>query len=531
MPQLLEGDVVSEFIPDRTALNEALDAARVSGRHGPLIVPGRFSLCDSVNGNNRRYPFRVWEKNLKEGSPLVEAVKNKRSLGLLEHPKDGNVSLLSPISHLVTAVKMEGKEVSGAITLVTTSEGNKMRALIEAGYNPFVSSRGYGSVIKGPDGIDEVQDDFVCETWDLVLNPSFKTAELTPQRESLQPVTEATLKVSAQAETPENLFAKINSLVNEGRIKADSVKLINGQVVLESNPVVPAAATPAVEPISTPAAPVTPAINTRDTMDIKTIRESVQALRQIDVSKIDPRQLAEGLTKMTTLHQEAAAIQDPKMSWDVQSAHKELDALEQVWSESAKAPIATLTKLQEQQTRTFKVLREACAAGIKYRNRLAETLKSLTKKEGVLAEVSKRGNVWRERAKIAESKLKLTESRLNLSYASLDEFVRRYHEDTTKLARGMLMLEHKAKIEASPELLKRVNEATRVEHLTPIKEEITGKKQEAAAVKLDAPATVVAAAPVAPATATQVESSVRPFTVSQLMECNTRLSNATALLG
>lgn len=539
---LLEGDAVFEFIPDRTKLTEELEARSASARRGPLRIPGKFSLCDSVNGNNRRYPQKVWEKNLQAGSPLMETIAKKRSLGLLEHPKEGVVSLNSPISHLVTAVSMEGKEINGEITLLGTAEGLKMTALVEAGYNPYVSSRGYGSVIRASDGVDDVQDDFICEAWDLVASPSFKIAELQPNRESLTApvagkVTEGTTAplpavLPLTKETPEQLFSRINALVNEGKIKANSVKLVNGIVVLEGE-LLPTISIPEQTPVPT-------AIKTRDTMDIKTIRESVSALRNIDVSKLTPGRLAEGLTQMQNLHRETAGIvaQDAKMSYDGRVVDQDISDLEKAWTESAQAPAATVTKLQEQQTRTIKVLKAVCETGIKYRTKLTETIKTLTSKEKVLTEVGKRGNNWRLRALTSESKSKIREGHLSLAYASLDEFARRYHEDTTKLAKHALMLEHKAKIEADAGLLKRVNEANRVETLISIKEEITGVKApltETAPKTVPSPSSAPAPSATkvpAPAQGTvRVESFVRPFSVSQLTECTARLSQASALVG
>jgi len=157
-------------------------------------IPGRFSICDSVNGNNRRYPKKVWEKNLADGSTLRQAIAKNAAFGLLEHPGDGRISLQSPICILVTDAKLQSgadeatrkpvEEVVGEIIVVNTNEGQKLRALIEVGYNPMVSSRGFGSVVKASDGVDEVQDDYVCEGWDCVLKPSFERAELFVPREN-----------------------------------------------------------------------------------------------------------------------------------------------------------------------------------------------------------------------------------------------------------------------------------------------------------------------------------------------------------
>lgn len=490
MPRiLLEGDTF-EFIPDR----KKLDESTVSGRRLPLAIPGRFSVCDTVNGNNRIYPRPVWEKNLREGSALQAAIAKGRSIGLLEHPKDGVVTLNSPISHLVTRAGFSesGQDVEGDITLLNTPEGHKMMALIEGGYIPLVSSRGFGSVEQNEKGVDVVQDDYVCESWDLVFNPSFKVAELD---------------------------------TNAVRVHAAKVEAVDQKPTVDPKPVEKPAPKPTVEStpqeeLKQPAPPAQHVTQTPDqNMDIKTIRESASTLRNIDVSKLDPRRLAEGFTQMHALNREAAALKaaDPKLSWDVDRLHEELKQLEEAWTTAAQAPASAVTRLQDQNARTTKILRETCVLGIKYRTALSEAEKRYEHKVKVIEEVARRGNGWRERALKAESAGKLRERRLNLAYASLDEFVKRYHADTTALAKHALMLEHKAKIEADVALLKRVNEATRVTELNTIKEELT-KKPEAAKPAEAKPAAVT------------VESMVRPFTVAESVAATQRLSAASAAI-
>ncbi len=531
MPRiLLEGDTF-EFLPDRAALAESVRTGQVYKQP----IPGRFSVCDSVNGNNRRYPKRVWEKNLAPDSPLLDAITKNRSLGLLEHPKDGQVDLRSPISHVVTKAFLKENEVHGEVRLINTAEGHKMGALIEAGYNPLVSSRGYGSVVRGTDGIDEVQDDFVCESWDFVLHPSFKTAELTPQRESAPVIAPASVTNESRGIAS---FTTVNALIENGTITTATpghrmvARLVGEKVIVESTPVSAPSATPAITHHKTP------------TMDIKQIREGVSALRAIDVSKLDPKRLAEGLLKARELHTEtsAAVAQDPKLSWDGGQVHEELSQFERTACEAMTAPAATVTKLQEQQLRTFKILKETAGLGVKFKTALAEALKKATHTGKVNEELARRGNSWRKRAQVAEGKLNLSESRLNLAYASLDEFTRRYHEDTTKLARHALMLEHKAKIEADAALLKRVNEAKTVAELGTIKESITGTTAPVVtpaapgtAPVVTPPATTpVAAAAVTPAPkvesmpTVQVSSTQRKFTVSEVIASSKRLSEASA---
>src|ERR1051326_3627146 len=192
------------FIVDR-ANTKFVQESLPSGLKGTRI-PGRFSVSDSVNGNNRKYPRKVWEKNLAAGSSLQEAIARNAAFGLLEHPKDGIVTLLSPICHVVTEAKLlENGEVHGSIMILNTPEGQKLMALIDGGYNPTLSSRGFGSLVK-ENGVDVVQDDYVCEGWDSVIKPSFENAELQVPREKPQ-------ESKAAATTPASTSAALTEPV------------------------------------------------------------------------------------------------------------------------------------------------------------------------------------------------------------------------------------------------------------------------------------------------------------------------------
>ncbi len=179
----------------------------------------------------------------------------------------------------------------------------------------------------------------------------------------------------------------------------------------------------------------------------------------------------------------------------------------------------------------------------------SETIKTAGRKVEIITELAKRGNAWRVKAQKLESGLKVVTGKLDLAYESLDEFARRYHEDTTKLARHALMLEYKGKIEADAAMLKRVNEATRVENLTAIREElakpagapaappITEAKPPVAATvpPVAAPAadkTTGGGAVVPPAapSAVRVESNIRTHSVNETVAMTVRLSQASAAL-
>jgi len=471
MPRILLEDTYV-FRPDPAKLSEALSLIRESRKTFALIpIPGRFSVCDEINGNGRSYPRTVWEKNISNPkSPLQERIANRAAFGLLEHPKDGVVDLRSPISHLVTKVWLKENEVFGEITIVNTAEGLKLAALIEAGYTPHVSSRGYGSVVKNAQGVDVVQEDFVCESWDVVATPSFTTAALTVPREEARPASPATVTEAATVAKP---------AITTNLAETPSVTVSN-QVTIPT------------------------------TMDkLKSIQESVQSLRAVDPSKLEPNRFAEGLSRIQQLHRDAAAVgsEDSKLSWDVSRLHDELNAVEKSWIESMRAPIGEVAKLQEQQTRTLRVVKAIAETGLTLKKQLGETkiLAESVKKK--CEEAIKRGKGWMGRAEKAEESLATLERKFDVACTALDLLTERYHTDTTALGRRVLTLEFKPTDEA---LIKRIKEAKTAKELAAIREEIKPKETKpavtetapaAAAAPAPAAAPAAAAAPVTPAPA------------------------------
>ena len=418
----------SVFVPDSKAIKK-IQEDRAAGNRSlfPLPIPGRLSICDVVNGNNRLYPAKVWEKNLTEDSPLQKSIKSRSSFGLLEHPKDGKVDLNSPISHVLTRVWMESSEVHGEITLVDTAEGHKLSALIEVGYNPLVSSRGYGSVVANERGVDVVQEDFVCESWDVVFTPSFDKAVLQPDRE----------EASKAADKPAVRESKAQPIVEQvaAPAKADPAPL-------------------APSPSTASGAPAGKSQPTTPMPDIKSITESVGRLRAVDPTKLDPKRFAESLTQAQQLHREVAAIvaDDAKLSYDGDRLHDELNVIEKAFAEAAQAPGKEVTTLKEQQEKALRVLKNVAETGLVYKGKLAEALKENTRlKEGRQADIRRRS---------------ILERKVNVTCAALDEMARRYNEDTVALGARVLILEYSP----SEEVKKQIAAATKPAQLIPIRD-------------------------------------------------------------
>lgn len=433
--RMLLEDAFGVFQPDRKHIVfESMPSGRQCAR-----ISGRLSLCDTVNGNNRRYSRRVWEKNLKEGSPLQEAIKRNAAFGLLEHPADGQVDLRSPIAILVTkAVLTEDNGVpvvDGEILILGTPEGQRLVALIEAGWNPTVSSRGYGSLVKGPDGVDEVQDDYVCEGWDVVIKPSFSKAVLMPEREQLQ---------------------------------------VNRETTLSSS-------TPQLTSLKESAPPSTQPKKTCNTM-IQEIRNRLTALKGVDTSKLTPAQYANGIAEMQELHQKAAdyLAEDAKRSWEVNKLHAEISELEAAWSAAMK-PTSELAKLQEDYNKLLKVTNAVVESAVKLKKLLGERTAQVANLQELLEHTLERGKSWKlraesaqEREQKAKAELVLTERRFDFACRGLEHMAERYKSDVTRLGKRLLELQFKDKLEADKDLLEELKKATKLSQVTAIREKLTG---------------------------------------------------------
>ena len=152
------------IIQNLTVLNE--------GKTGPLKIRGIFQRADEANNNNRIYPQRVLEGQVKA---LTEAISERRLVGELDHPTYDMVKL-SNASHLITGLRLEGKEVIGEAEILPTPAGKVVEGLIKGGVKIGISSRGMGTLSEGRNGSKTVNEDFRLVTFDIVADPSTRGA-------------------------------------------------------------------------------------------------------------------------------------------------------------------------------------------------------------------------------------------------------------------------------------------------------------------------------------------------------------------
>jgi hypothetical protein len=141
----------------------------VEGKNKQQYIKGIFMQSDIQNQNGRVYPFSVLKKQVKEFNEKF--VKQDRALGELGHPSGPSVNL-DRVSHIITELQEDGKNFIGKAKIIDTPNGKIVKNLLESGVRLGVSSRGLGSVKTNKSGVNEVQDDFVLSTVDIVSDPS-----------------------------------------------------------------------------------------------------------------------------------------------------------------------------------------------------------------------------------------------------------------------------------------------------------------------------------------------------------------------
>lgn len=142
-----------------------------------LYIEGVFLQAEIVNGNKRFYPKRVLEE-------AVELYKQQslltgQGLGELNHPDRPTPNPLHACI-ILEDLWWEGNNVMGRARVVTGdyAEGDKVAALIKAGWVPTVSSRGLGKVNKR-NGINYVEKFYLTVGVDIVYSPSAPDAYVT----------------------------------------------------------------------------------------------------------------------------------------------------------------------------------------------------------------------------------------------------------------------------------------------------------------------------------------------------------------
>ena len=153
-------------------ITEEIKVIKEGAENAPknYFIEGIFLQAEMKNRNGRMYPQEMLDKEIERYT--TEYVDKKRAFGELGHP-DGPTINLDRVSHMITDLRAEGSNFIGKAKILSTPNGNIVKALIDEGARLGVSSRGMGSIRTEGRDIQVVQDDFYLATAaDIVADPS-----------------------------------------------------------------------------------------------------------------------------------------------------------------------------------------------------------------------------------------------------------------------------------------------------------------------------------------------------------------------
>ena len=194
--------LITEVAQDLNYLVEAKDGG---GKN--FYIEGIFAQSDTPNRNKRSYGKDIMEREVNKYQDLIG---QKRSLGELGHPENPSINL-HQVSHLITSLRMEGKDVIGRAKILETPMGIIARNLIENEVCLGVSTRGLGSLKMNSNGINEVQDDFHLATVDIVADPSAPDAFVQGIMESAEWILENGVWKAMQIENAQKEIKKTSA--------------------------------------------------------------------------------------------------------------------------------------------------------------------------------------------------------------------------------------------------------------------------------------------------------------------------------
>ena len=189
-----------------------LDESSSTGLRPGLYIEGIFLQANVVNRNKRMYPKSILEQAIDRY--MTEQVKTCQALGEFNHPPR---AMVDPMQAAIIIEDMwwEGDNVYGRARVVEgdNGAGDKLAALIRAGWKPGVSSRGLGQVKSSGRGYNIVQEGFRLTVGvDVVWGPSAPDAWVTP-KEITESVVEDTVVTKPSADSAFNsLIENMNAL-------------------------------------------------------------------------------------------------------------------------------------------------------------------------------------------------------------------------------------------------------------------------------------------------------------------------------
>ena len=173
--------LIVDYLPFEVTAEQINES--IKQNNGRLVVHGVLQRSDAKNQNGRVYPHGILQRESKKYAENF--ISQKRAMGELDNPESSVVNLQN-VSHNITEMHWEGKNLIGTVEVLGTPSGNILTELFKAGIKLGISSRGMGSVTPLDEGEGQkVGDDFELIAFDFVSNPSTHGAFMYPLSENV----------------------------------------------------------------------------------------------------------------------------------------------------------------------------------------------------------------------------------------------------------------------------------------------------------------------------------------------------------
>lgn len=151
-----------------------------------FFIEGPFLMTEAVNRNKRLYPKDIMEESVERY--IKEYVDANRAIGELNHP-DYPLPAIEKAALLTKSMYWgdgnHANDVIGKAQILNNPDGDRIRALMEAGFDMGVSSRALGGVTRAKDHV-RVKRGVVLNAIDAVDLPSGQTCYVNALLESSQ---------------------------------------------------------------------------------------------------------------------------------------------------------------------------------------------------------------------------------------------------------------------------------------------------------------------------------------------------------
>jgi Prohead core protein serine protease len=176
-----------------------------AGNSSILRVAGLLSSADVPNANKRLYPYPILKEQVDRY--ISGPIKERRSYGELDHPETSIINFHN-VSHWITKVWWEGKNLYGELEILPTPAGDIAKALFERKLSVGISSRAMGSVTPIGEGLVQVEDDLDLIGYDLVSTPSNFGSYMSP-------INTSGLKESIQHNIHTDKYTRAHQLIRD----------------------------------------------------------------------------------------------------------------------------------------------------------------------------------------------------------------------------------------------------------------------------------------------------------------------------